>query len=495
MEHARNCFQLAMSAMKVSSWNRSNSYSTLQKTNVRVPVADFTEEQLQRIKKLDEGYVSVAQYKKILKQVETPEELHSISQGYNWDNGFSLLIEMVQHNMCDGGTALEIYWRGQPDYYAGHKYKKYVPNLDVKGFSFLKKIEKIYLANNFTSNEIKYDPSDSYNDSLWQCLVKYADVHDHMLIANYGDRNENQNTLEVIRKRPDDLEDPKTLNFLATNYYKNKKQYWDMLDCARRLFSLDNELYRASYTRAMKHVEQALKNEGISTDEKFTESEIQKFYLDYIQLKENDVVALEKEIDGLEKSSEEVPRIKHINFDNYNNELAKLYVNVKNYTAAIAIHRKLLDQCRSGKSPEVSEMGCLVSLSNIYQEMGNFDSATECVDQILDGEDELGPLFFHRYKLLNSMDKSEQAESLLDKRLERLESDKGAAEKNGNPNRIRGAYGSIAFALERYRKDFDGAAAAFQQILDNNLYRNSIDRKELIDAIELLKQSKPSQIR
>ncbi len=56
-------------------------------------------------------------------------------------------------------------------------------------------------------------------------------------------------------------------------------------------------------------------------------------------------------------------------------------------------------------------------------------------------------------------------------KLEWFESDKGAAEKNGNPNRIRGAYGSIAFALERYRKDFDGAAAAFQQILDNNFFR------------------------
>lgn len=50
-----------------------------------------------------------------LKQLESTQEIHEFATNYNWDYGIEPLKLILQHPLCDRGTALKIYWLGQPD--------------------------------------------------------------------------------------------------------------------------------------------------------------------------------------------------------------------------------------------------------------------------------------------------------------------------------------------------------------------------------------------
>jgi len=51
----------------------------------------------------------------------TGSDLHQIVQCHNYDSGQWLLMQVVNHPICEFATALTIYWANQPDYH----YSKY----------------------------------------------------------------------------------------------------------------------------------------------------------------------------------------------------------------------------------------------------------------------------------------------------------------------------------------------------------------------------------
>ncbi|MGX2954874.1 DUF4274 domain-containing protein [Shewanella sp. JL219SE-S6] len=41
------------------------------------------------------------------------EELHYVAANLNWDNGLESPAAILNHPLCDAGTALLLYWYGQ----------------------------------------------------------------------------------------------------------------------------------------------------------------------------------------------------------------------------------------------------------------------------------------------------------------------------------------------------------------------------------------------
>ncbi len=52
----------------------------------------------------------------------SPDEWHTMASGWNWDNGAEPLIWIARQPDCDKATALLIYWRFEPSYYAAENF-------------------------------------------------------------------------------------------------------------------------------------------------------------------------------------------------------------------------------------------------------------------------------------------------------------------------------------------------------------------------------------
>src|SRR5262245_5361282 len=72
---------------------------------------------------------------------EDSEELHIFADNFNWDCESGELKQLIQHPLCDLGTALLIYWRGQPGYYLRYATKQEAEPYERKAYSLLRDIE------------------------------------------------------------------------------------------------------------------------------------------------------------------------------------------------------------------------------------------------------------------------------------------------------------------------------------------------------------------
>ncbi len=62
-----------------------------------------------------ENYAS--QIKQEIQEIFSPEELHFMADGYNYDDGTFLLEQIIENPNCAIETAQMIYWLSAPDYY------------------------------------------------------------------------------------------------------------------------------------------------------------------------------------------------------------------------------------------------------------------------------------------------------------------------------------------------------------------------------------------
>ena len=107
----------------------------------------------------DDDARSMENFRKTLAQM-TSIELHHFACNFNWDCGTDELAAVIEHPACDAGTAMMIFWLGQPThYYRRHRNGK-LAEYEYPTFEFLRRIEKRLLSDDFSHSAIACDPFD-----------------------------------------------------------------------------------------------------------------------------------------------------------------------------------------------------------------------------------------------------------------------------------------------------------------------------------------------
>jgi hypothetical protein len=91
--------------------------------------------------------------------VTDPEELHLFASLYNWDGGLDDLHRIVRHPLCDLGTALLVYWRGQPGFYLQYPDRTVVPDHAHEVYDLLREIEQRVAAGEYRTARQPFDPA------------------------------------------------------------------------------------------------------------------------------------------------------------------------------------------------------------------------------------------------------------------------------------------------------------------------------------------------
>lgn len=90
------------------------------------------------------------------------EQLHHIAYKWNWDDncddGYVTLHLIVEHPNCALGTALLLYWRGEPLYFRQYATRDEVPGYHYDTYDFLAELEQMVQTNKFQHRGIVYDP-------------------------------------------------------------------------------------------------------------------------------------------------------------------------------------------------------------------------------------------------------------------------------------------------------------------------------------------------
>lgn len=87
-------------------------------------------------------------------------ELHHFACNFNWDCGTDELATVIDHPECDAGTAMMIFWLGQPTYYyRGHRSGKLAEH-EQPTFEFLRHIETRLMSDDFACSAIACNPFD-----------------------------------------------------------------------------------------------------------------------------------------------------------------------------------------------------------------------------------------------------------------------------------------------------------------------------------------------
>ena len=118
----------------------------------------LTDEQLARIDFLLYECDDDQTFAQTLLRIESSAELHALAQQINWDGGFDELHAVLKHPLCDRGTALMIYWLGEPKYFAEFTSDDDVPDVNRPLKEFLDYVEDQLMTEQFKSNTICFDP-------------------------------------------------------------------------------------------------------------------------------------------------------------------------------------------------------------------------------------------------------------------------------------------------------------------------------------------------
>lgn len=135
----------------------------------------LTPEQVDRLERLTEDeWEDRAEFDAFFDSVTDPEELHLFADGYNWDNGRDVLRRVVQHPLCDLGTALLVYWRGGPAYYLRYADPSGVPAYERDGYDFVQEVESRILSGHYGSARLPFDPRNDAGTDLTREYRKEA---------------------------------------------------------------------------------------------------------------------------------------------------------------------------------------------------------------------------------------------------------------------------------------------------------------------------------
>lgn len=133
-------------------------------------MTDLTSEQKKRIEYLstdawvvDSGSpsdeaMSTANFRRTLALMSSIE-LHHFACNFNWDCGVDELLAVVGHPECDAGTAMMIFWLGQPVHYYRRYQRGKLEEHEQPVFDLLRIIENRLELGEFSHSKIACDPS------------------------------------------------------------------------------------------------------------------------------------------------------------------------------------------------------------------------------------------------------------------------------------------------------------------------------------------------
>ena len=105
--------------------------------------------------------------------VKDSEELHVFAESFNWDCGDKELTQVIRHPLCDLGTALLVYWRGQPGYFLRYATRQEAKPYERAGYSLLREIERLVKKGAYKSARLSYNPRD---DQGWDMTPKKSEI-------------------------------------------------------------------------------------------------------------------------------------------------------------------------------------------------------------------------------------------------------------------------------------------------------------------------------
>jgi len=93
--------------------------------------------------------------------------LHLYADGFNWDTGVEELRRVTRHPLCDRGTALLIYWRGGPGWYAQYSDRAEIRSADeADGYDLSQEIDRLIIQGRFATYRFHYDPTNDRGTDL-----------------------------------------------------------------------------------------------------------------------------------------------------------------------------------------------------------------------------------------------------------------------------------------------------------------------------------------
>jgi len=129
---------------------------------------NLSDEQKKRIEYLLYEAEDEKQFLSEFSKLVTKEELHELAENINWDGGYFDLEQVIKHPVLDRGTALLLYWYGEPQYFTKYSKAEEVEECNRETYIFIKKLEKMLMENKFKTNEIAFDPVKHLNMNLLQ---------------------------------------------------------------------------------------------------------------------------------------------------------------------------------------------------------------------------------------------------------------------------------------------------------------------------------------
>lgn len=119
-----------------------------------------------------------ASFADALSHIDSSLELHAFAEQFNWDSGSTRLAALLNHPQCDRGTALMIYWIGEPVYFADFSSEHDAPRVNRDGYRFLKCVESLLMTDQFQHNQIRFDPTVDLNVAQRRRLEKDSRIPD-----------------------------------------------------------------------------------------------------------------------------------------------------------------------------------------------------------------------------------------------------------------------------------------------------------------------------
>ena len=98
--------------------------------------------------------------------VTDPEELHIFAGLYNWDGGVEDLQRVARHPLCDLGTALLVYWLGQPGFDLRYSDRDAVPGHRRETWDLLREIEERVAAGAYRTATQPFNPANDKGEDL-----------------------------------------------------------------------------------------------------------------------------------------------------------------------------------------------------------------------------------------------------------------------------------------------------------------------------------------
>jgi hypothetical protein len=110
-------------------------------------------------------------------------EQYYLAEIYNWDDGVVVLEWIIDSPKCDKGTASNIFWSAEPDYYFDFT-NETIDEYEKDIFDLLQKILRKFNNDEFKKSKIKFDPIKSGYRIDWKIEHKIWEFTDELKKSN-----------------------------------------------------------------------------------------------------------------------------------------------------------------------------------------------------------------------------------------------------------------------------------------------------------------------